>query len=353
MIQAAFDRALVMERVVRTLLVADGAPDYGQQVELAKERYDDSTPFLGSLLKHLEDQPEDLRALEAVVVLGAACPGAAARHGVEPIEVGRALAPRLIAAGQTLRAERLFEFLCRARPNDERLEHAWNSALRRSGNVDAQVDRYLQLSETEAAEGRPEEAISWLRKALLLDSSRRDIARTIRDLRRTGGQRLQVRLLGRRVIVGVVLAGLVAVAVRHERKARREYASLPQASAGDLGGLEQRLAGLDRMVPGSRIWLGMFDARREQLAVRIQLECLLEAQQAELAIQQDEERAGRLAQANAAQRQARELVSRGSYDEAIEAYALALELAPPDWEHTDRARKDLEAVRVRRAQLEP
>jgi hypothetical protein len=38
------------------------------------------------------------------------------------------------------------------------------------------------------------------------------------------------------------------------------------------------------------------------------------------------------------------MVERGDYEGAVEQYRMALESAPPDWEHGEQVRTDLEAV---------
>jgi len=347
----------VVERVVRTLLGGAQPPDHEQLVAAARERYGDQTPFAGTLARYATGHPGDLRAREAFLILCLARPAVARAQGLEPIREGRLLARALEAAGQARRAGEVLGLLFRRHPDDAELEAQCISNARRTGRAEPLVEQFLQRSEELAAAELREDAVRWLRKALLLAPGRRDIAARIRDLQRGAG-RGPSRVLHYASIC-LLLAGMAGgMAWLATEVARREldvshlYGRLPEARAGDRASLEQRLAALETLMEAHPVWHGTLTARRERIELELQLEALRWNESLERARNAEEPSAASspeaeaLAEAEAASRRARTAVRERALERAVAEYELALRSAPPDWESAARVRADLAAVRA-------
>ena len=302
---------------------------------------------MGTLLaKHLESSPDDVGALEALAILCLAHPKLARRVRFSLIGEGRRLATLLQREGRAERAQEFLEALAHRAPKDRGLEQDLASVMRRTGNVDRLIERYLERAEEAEASGRRRDAVTWLREVLMLDSSRRDVARMIRDLQYETRQTKEARhRRWRGTGLVVVLAAIVAGAVLRELFVQGQYASIPPAAEGNRQSVEERLARLDRLIELNPLWLGMFRAGRERADLRVEVERIY-AREAELERAKANERAERQIMAESARLRARAMVENKDFAGAAEQYQQALELAAPNWVHRARVEADLEAVRA-------
>ena len=321
-----------------------GDQDLWQQVERAAQDLDTRRAELvcEALLAHLAEQPEALRELRALVVLGLAHPKALASRRGFLAQEGRRLAGLLEARGETAEAQALLEMLARVHPDDRRLDHELASLMQRSGNADRLVERYMHRAEEALAEGRRDEAVQWLREVLSVDRSRRDAARMIRDLQyevaaRRRAWRRRVRLAGLVLFLGAV----VAVVVWREAWIDEQYKSLPPTIEGSAESYRARLAGIDTLIERNPLWLSAFRASEERAELRAVI-TRLESVQMRESIESRLEKERRREEAESLRLRYRLAVERGAIEEALAFLDEALEVAPLDWEKRER----LEADRV-------
>jgi hypothetical protein len=269
------------------------------------------------------------------------------------IPQGRRLASLLRREGRVERAQEVLEALAQRAPRDRGLEKDLASVMRRTGNVDRLIERYLARAEEAEACGRRRDAITWLREVLMLDSSRRDVARMIRDLQYE--TRLSFDLRNRRwraIGLWLLLFGFVTGVVFRELYIRNLYASIPPAAESSRPSIEERMARLDGLIENNPLWLGMFRAGRERAHLRGEIE-RLSAQEARQEREEADALAERLIMAESARLRARQLLENTDLAGAVEQYGLALELAPEEWPHRARVRADLDAVQARLEQEQP
>jgi hypothetical protein len=216
--------------------------------------------------------------------------------------------------------------------------------LRRTGSTDELIARYLARAEQCVQEGRTSEAVSWLQQVLLLDRSRRDVARMIRDLRYQESERkARVR---RRLRVGVMLFGVCALILSvfvREWRIEEDYRSLPPVRDGDVAALQARLASVEQMIADNKFWIGMFRAvsERGRLSEAIRLQNVrAQDQQVEAHV----ERMRRADMAEAARASGLAAVERGELDAALVDFKRALELAEADWAQRARVQADIDAI---------
>lgn len=348
--KAADGRRLVAE-VVAELTGGEELPEgplelLGEQMQRAATEFDDRTAeaFCGALLEHLSEDPGSLRELEALIILGLAHPKVLTRHRIPLAQEGRRLAVLLEQTGEVERATSLLEVLATRLPRDRGVDKDLASVMRRSGNVDLLVERYLRRAEGAVECGRPLEAIPWLQEVLVVDRSRRDVARMIRDLRWEEAQRIartKRRLLfGTAALIGILV--VTAIGTR-EWNLHRRYGSIPPASPGDRTSLQIRMEAVDALIADSPAWLGSLWASRERASLRGRIDRIaaLEAERERRAI---EERAQRLAEAENAWLRGREDASVRDFAGALEEFQLALEVAPPSWERRTRLETDVQAL---------
>ena len=341
----------IVEEVVAALLggaEAGAQADLGARVERTESEFDSRTAasFCKTLVEELTDDPGSVRTLEALIVLGLAHPKVLARHRIPLAQEGRRLAVLLEKTGDVARAQTLLEALAAASPKDRGLDHELASMMRRTGNADRLVERYLHRAEEAMRDGRRREAITWLREVLLVDGSRRDVARMIRDLRYEEAERVaawkrRVRMFG----LVLFLAGLAAGVVYRELHIQREYASLAPAQEGDLVSLRDRLERLNTLIAGNPLWLGMFAAGRERSELRTQID-RIEASLAERARARLEERARAETTAEAARLRGRMAAEHMDFDSALEEFQLALQVSPADWAPRAQIETDIRAIQA-------
>lgn len=343
---SATDRNLIVEQIVSTVLGDETAPDLHEQIDRSSRVFDQNTAssFVRALLEHLTAHPDDLREHESLIVLGLAHPHLLQEYKIPLAQEGRRLASRLEGVGETTRAQELLEVLAHGNPNDRGVDKDLASIMRRTGNVDRLVDRYLMRAEEAVGDGRRRDAITWLREVLMLDRTRRDVARMIRDLqyeeRETKeGWKRTLRMVG----LSVVVLGLGVGFVFRELHVARSYEQLEIAAPGDVESLRHRLSSLDSLIAGNPLWLGMFKAGRERADIRAEID-VLEAEQAESARLEADRVAELKIHAESARMRGLLLVEQREFGAAAAEFRRALELAPSDWGHTQRLEADLAAI---------
>jgi tetratricopeptide (TPR) repeat protein len=290
-----------------------------------------------------EDAPADL--LQAALILAVAHPHAAAKHKLLPAVLGRRLAVACEKGEDVDAAFAVLHFSADLAPGHSGVERATASLMRRQGMVQELVDRYLERAQRLLDEGEHTEAIPWLREVLLLDRSRKDVARMIRDLRFDEVSSAKARRRRFR-IAGVALAFSLAlsVGVLREIRLRREFGRIQAAKPGDLPTLNARLAAVETFVSDNPVWHGALSVLKERTDMRVQIERIIaeEAAKAERDAA-ERERHDRIADSSVIL--ARSLVSRGEYAEAIAEFQKALELGSPSWPWRERTERDVEALK--------
>jgi len=326
---------------------SEGArPTVQEEVERAASEFDRGTikAYCAALVEHLEQAPDSLAELEALIVLGLAHPPMMSRYRIQIAQEGRRLAHLLEAAGMVDRAQEVLEIVSHEQPGNRRVDQDLASMMRRTGNVDRLVDRYVRRAEEAMADGRRRDAITWLREILLLDRSRSDIARMIRDLQY---EEREIKLAWRRRlrIAGmlVVVAGLAAGVVFRELHIQSTYANLTPQMGNSRQDLQSRLNNLDSLINSNPLWLGMFQAGRERADLRKRI-AELDAAAAQDALREADQRATRVLEAESARTKGLLLLEQRDFQGAAQEFAEALGVAPADWSERARVAADLEAI---------
>ncbi len=347
------DSQLIVEDVVSALTgvtpneTIPGHGDLRSAMERAAAEFDRRTAdaFGRALLDSLCEDPGNLRQLEALLILGLAHPDVLDRNRISLAVEGRRLAVLLERSGDVDRARSVLELLANRLPEERTIDHELAGILRRSGNTDELVDRYLQRAERAVEEGKVSEAIPWLQEVLLLDRTRRDVARMIRDLRYQEAERKARATRRNRLLALVVLisAGLTLL-VGREVKVHRAYAELVDASLTDPDTLYQRKAGIEGLIAEHRFWLGVFSATAERDRLREQI-AEYERESARSARAKESERRRLLELADAARMRGIMYTERGDYRRALVDLEKAQRLSDDEWEHRAQVDADVEALR--------
>ena len=340
---------LIVEDVVSALTGAHdgaGSEDMRHQLQRAAADFDKRTAdaFGRALLDSLCDDPGNLRHLEALMILGLAHPDVLDSHRISLAVEGRRLAVLLERAGEQDRARTVLELLANHMPEERTIDHELAGLMRRSGNTDELVERYLYRAEQKVADGRISEAIPWLQEILLIDRTRRDVARMIRDLRyenaeRTARRAKSIRTALMLAVVGVVLVG----AVTHEVNVRKSFGEIPSLQEESLDSMRERHAGLTLFLDSNKVWTGYFLASRElsSLGRRISREerRIAEEQAAAQAVI-----TRRFERANAARNRALMYAERTQFEKALKDFRTSIEEMDPTWEHYDQVQRDIRAL---------
>jgi tetratricopeptide (TPR) repeat protein len=340
---------VVVEDVVAALTgPAEGAQrgDVRVQMERAARDFDQhaAESFCNALLELLAGDPSSVRGLEALVILGLAHPSLLEKHRIPLAQEGRRLAVLLERGGEVERAQSLLEVLSSQCPTDRGVERELSGIMRRSGSLDRLVERHLRRAEDAIRQGRREEAVHWLREVLVLDRSRRDVARMIRDLRyedtdRRNRWKRRLQIAGLVTVLGAAAFGVVL----REQRIEAEYAKLPHGESKDVAALRAQLQLLDGWIAKNPLWLGMFDAGRERSRLRTGIEQIEaaehEAQRAALAAHAKQEIA-----AEAERVLGRRAAEHNDFAGAHEHFARALEIAPADWAARGQVQTDVTAI---------
>jgi tetratricopeptide (TPR) repeat protein len=331
---------------------AEGGALLREQMQRAADDFDEHTAnaFGKALLESLCQDPSDVRRLEALLVLGLAHPTVLDEHRIQLAVEGRRLAVLLERSGHAERARALLEVLSSRMPEEADVDRDLSDMMRRTGSTAELVDRYLARAEQAVQEGRPLEAVPWLQQVLLLDRTRRDVARMIRDLRygeseRKSRVRRRVRVTG---MLFVVSALVIGVFVR-EWRLEDSYRSLPPVEDSDLGAMQTRLASVEDLIETNKFWIGMFRAVSErgrlveairQHSVRVQ----------DRQLEDHIDRMRKADMAEAARTSGLASVDRGEFDSALEDFKRALDLAGEDWPHRPRVEADIDAIEAWQAE---
>lgn len=317
------------------------------RMECAAEEFDrrTATAFCDALLDQLSDDPANVRLLEALVILGLAHPDVLSRARISLAVEGRRLAVLLERGGEPERAQAVLEFLAARLPGEPTIDQELAGLMRRSGNTAALVERYLSRAEAAVERGRVGEAIPWLQEVLLIDRTRRDVARMIRDLRYGEVARERASQRRTRWALGLAtLSTLATVGVAWNLDARHRFAQLPAAEAGDEAALRCRLGALEGLAHARPIWIGSTRVAAERQRLQEQLEGLEQAEQSQ-AQQQEQRAVEQLAEAEAHRLRGLALVESLRLEEALIALDACLQIAPPNWEHAEQVHTDAEALR--------
>ncbi len=291
-----------------------------------------------------------MRLLEALVILGLAHPDVLSEARISLAVEGRRLAVLLERSGDVERAQALLEFLAGHMPLDRTVDQELAGLMRRNGNTAELVERYLARADDAVNGGRVSEAIPWLQEVLLLDRTRRDVARMIRDLRYGEVERERRKRRGVRLVLGLSgLCFLVTMGVAWNREAARRYANLPSVSGSNLQMMAARLEALQDLSATRPVWTGSLKVREEQDRIHWQMR---EVQRLEREEQIAAELAEQLqlAQAEAARVRGLTHAERGDFKAALAAFGEALDKAPEGWEHLPQIRVDHEALSQHLAQ---
>ncbi|MCC6408042.1 MAG: hypothetical protein IT453_12845 [Planctomycetes bacterium] len=322
------------------------AESFREHVERAESEFDvaEVSKSIQALVGRLGDDPTDLRALESLIVLGLAHPDALEHDGVPLGQEGKRLAVLFEHRGEFDRAHALLELLAERMPTDKRIGHQLASMLRRNGKSDRLLERYLTRANEAVAADRPQDAIPWLQEALMVDRSRRDIARMIRDLRFQVAERRARSMRGlRRALLTICAASVIGAVVWWERHVETAYEALPTADVKDLGSLRERLASLDGLMDTYPMWLGMWKASSERADLRVSIQKLV-SEQAEAERVREEERARRLAHAESANLRGDVHMENGDFLAALADYRECLEVAPEEWAPRARVEANIAAI---------
>ena len=285
----------------------------------------------------------DVEVLEALTILGLAHPQQAENLGVSAIAAGRRLAARREQTGESEYAMAVLETLLDVHPAEPSLERDYTAIMRRQGMVQDLVQRYLGRANGLLRQGKDQEAAGWLREAMLLDGSRKDIARKLRNLGLRGGRPGRSSFRPRPVIVAFVLIVGLAALVYRENRLREKFMTLPQVQAGELESARQRLRALEAFVDENLVWHGFLGAVSERSALRAAVDRLEEEaavrRQLEERHRRDREEEAQLVRARGLMR-----VDSGNLEGALEDFERAVALASPEWSEHERTKRDIVAI---------
>jgi len=282
--------------------------------------------------------------LEAMTVLGLAQPVEAERYGISALAVGRRLASCLEQAGDPDFAMAVLEILLEAYPNQRALERDLSSLMRRQGMVNDLIDRYEDRAKRLLREGKTQEAIGWLREVLLLDGSRKDVARLIRNLRlkQTVGKRGHSQAWKRVLLILLVSLSATFLVLR-EKRLREDFHSMAPVVSGNLQSMRKRLATIEAFLDANPIWHGSLFVISERSALRIDID-RLEREETLMVEAAEFQIIDQIESANLLHARARSKVEIGEFKAALEALESAREIAPEDWEGLAKIETDIQAI---------
>jgi tetratricopeptide (TPR) repeat protein len=348
--EASADRQLIVEDVVAALTgegqVPEVSGDLREMMQRAAEEFDRRTAdaFGRALLDSLCEDPGNLRQLEALLILGLAHPDVLRRNRISLAVEGRRLAVLLERSGDVQRARCVLELLSSNLPDERTIDHELAGILRRTGQTDELIERYVSRAQECINGGRSTEAIPWLQEVLLLDRTRRDVARMIRDLRYQEAEKSAKSTRRRRLIVVIlVLSAAVSGVLAREMKIRMAYQELPLALPRDQASVEARIAGLDDLIGSARLWSGVMDAIKERDALEAQIK-EIEHERARADHEREIEQQRLAEMAEAARMRGLMHAQRGDHTQALVDLKRALSLSAPDWEHRVRLESDIAAL---------
>jgi len=348
--EATANKKLIVSDVVSALTGTMEAPestnDLRGQMERAAEEFDKrtATAFGKALLDSLTEDPGNLRQLEALLILGLAHPDVLKKNRISLAVEGRRLGILLERAGDVERAKGVLELLSSHMPDERTIDHELAGLMRRAGDTDELVARYLQRAEAFIEHGKVADAIPWLQEILLLDRTRRDVARMIRDLRYEEAARKIRSSRRNRILLVVMLAASIVTAVAfREIRAKQQFDELPTALGLEAPEVTRRLEAIQDFIAEKRFWAGYFGATAECTRLQGRLDELAAQRQARAAAAAVE-RQRTLEMADMTRVQAIQQVERGEIAAALETFRSCLEFDIPDWEHRERVEVDIQAL---------
>lgn len=320
--------------------------DLSAKVRRAADGIDKRTAeaYGGALVGSLCEDSSDVACLEALLILGLAHRQVLEQHRIDLVTEGKRLAALFERGSRPDDARDVLETLAAHLPQERSIDHELAGIMRRNGDVDELIDRYLARAEEAVAKRRPHDAIPWLQEVLLLDRSRRDVARMIRDLRYSEDERKK-RASKRNVILGVVavISMLISAVVVREVNIFAEYNALPAHQAGNLAVLKGRHAAIGELMQKHTFWTGVYSAASERSALELEIGELEEQ------LAQEAREAGRLSAqretlAEAARTRGLRAVQSRDFEAALRDLQHSLELTDETWAHRTRVEADVEAI---------
>ena len=341
----------VVVALIGTSAAGERPFDIPEQVDRTHHDVDAATAesFGVALVEQLCEDSSSLGVLEALLVLGMAHPQVVRRHRIDLVTEGKRFALLLERSGEAGRARHVLESLIEYMPDERSLNHELAGVMRRNGNVEELIERYLVRADEAVASRNPLEAVPWLQEVLLLDRTRRDVARMIRDLRYSEEER-KGKVSKRNAILGVVVlvSMLISAVFVRESDIRAELANLPAENPHDLGLLNARLGGIEAILEDRRVWFGMYGAvaeanRLDGVVAKLKVRLAREAREAARLVEQ------RADLAEAARERGLMLAKRGDFDAALRDLRHSLELTTDAWEYRERVLADVEAIETHKA----
>jgi tetratricopeptide (TPR) repeat protein len=297
-----------------------------------------------------EDGQTDV--LKAALVLALAQPELAQRYGISSAVHGRRLEARLERQGDIEGACASLRLISRLQPGNQAIERALAALMRRQGMQAELVERYLKRAQALLDQGRHEEAIPWLREVLQIDGTRKDVARTIRDLRFEEAAAGKSRRRHTLLIATTLFLGLCAALVAlREVHVRRTYQALPDAGS-DLVSLRYRLEALDAFVERYPIWHGALSAMADRSRLRGEI-AQINSRELTQRAEEAAERKRADALADGARSRAEHKARGGDLEAAVVLYREALSYASEEWPQRDRVERDIAAITALIEQKDP
>jgi tetratricopeptide (TPR) repeat protein len=298
------------------------------------------------LLAESHGEETSLEILEALTILALSQPEVSSEVGVSALAHGRRLASRLEQDGEVEHALVVLELLLEYHPGHRALERDLASLMRRAGLVSDLVERYIERAQALLKEGKTNEAIAWYREVLLLDRSRKDVARTIRDLRFQEVDERKGRGRRRKIaLVVLVLSTLVSLAVLREKRVRDAYQTLPAAPEGNLSEMRARLTGLEGFMKEYPVWHGSLATLSERSRLRVETDRLETEQTLERErLREEGERV--LEIVHLARQRGLLHAHSGDLTSALREFENALAAAPSGWPDRERVERDVTSIRA-------
>lgn len=351
MTDTAIDNQQIVDQVVAALTGIDPelgeAADIAPQMQRASEDVDRRTAhtFGAALLASLCEDPQNVRQLEALLILGLAHPSVLKDNQISLAVEGRRLAVLLERSGELDRARGLLELLSAQLPDERAIDHELAGLLRRSGNTEDLVARYIQRAEECAAEGAISEAIPWLQEVLLIDRGRRDVARMIRDLRyQEADVKTRKRRRTRMLLIMGVISTLSTLFLAREHRIRADFNEIPAVDMEAFPrSLYSRHEAVGDLLEGNLAWLGMMTANRERRDLQTRID-EHEKERARIVRDQLLEEERLKVMAEAARERALLQFGRGEYVQSLANFKRSLTMCTEDWEHRERVAANIAAL---------
>jgi tetratricopeptide (TPR) repeat protein len=320
-------------------------------MERAAVEFDERTAeaFARALFSELSANPQDLRGLESLIILGLAHPRILARHGISLETEGRRLAVVLDRSGNSERAQQLLDMLATSLPPTQAPVASDPEDEARNAERVANIEGLLRQADDSIARGKKKDAIKHLQAILKLDRDRFDVARMIRDLRREleGGRERRATIA--KIVLSMMVVGFLGYSlVLREQRVREHWEALPQAAPGDVVALQARLEAIESLLAQEHVWGGIFQAWRERDQLRAQIQHVQDeaAREARTAALQKKVR---VQDAEDLRLRGMMSVKNGRFDDALTDLRQSLDLGGERWEQRARVLADISAIEAWKA----